>query len=104
MRKATLFLNVPNAKNFCFDFNSSKNRDNCFSSLILLKEFLQKNDIDLSTQDINSPENSEFVLFLDMPLQLPKARSKDKSFLTTVRWIFLEILERRMNSSSPRQE
>ena len=81
MRKATLFLNVPNAKNFCFDFNSSKNRDNCFSSLILLKEFLQKNDIDLSTQDINSPENSEFVLFLDMPLQLPKARSKDKSFL-----------------------
>jgi len=33
-----------------------------------------------------------------------KTYSKLPSKVTTVRWIFLEILERRMNSSSPRQE
>ena len=57
------------------------NRDNCLYPFYLLKtKFLEKG-YELATSDINSPSDSEVVIYNEMPKQLPPQNQFDKSYL-----------------------
>lgn len=47
--------------------DKSFSRDNCLYVFHLLREQLKKKGIDFGMQDVNLPEKSEFVLYIDMP-------------------------------------
>ncbi|NGZ67823.1 hypothetical protein G6Z92_12680, partial [Vibrio aestuarianus subsp. cardii] len=54
-------------KNEIFDLNNKKiNRDNYAFSHFLLKSNAKKNNIDISTSDLNSIEDSEFIISHDV--------------------------------------
>lgn len=79
--KATFYLenyfdNLP----FNID-NKLINRDNYAYSHYLLKKFFYEKNIDLSTYDINSIENSKIVIYNDMPKTLPNKEDIEKSYL-----------------------
>ncbi|MBT9151416.1 MAG: Alpha-(1,3)-fucosyltransferase FucT [candidate division WS2 bacterium] len=66
MAKATLFTSSFYLNNTQFDI-SDKIRDNCLYMFYLLKKRFEENGIDLSTQDINSPLESQFIIYNEMP-------------------------------------
>jgi hypothetical protein len=79
--KATFYLenyfdNLP----FNID-NKLINRDNYAYSHYLLKKFFYEKNIDLSTYDINTIEESEIVIYNDMPKVLPNEKDIHKSYL-----------------------
>jgi hypothetical protein len=57
------------------------NRDNCLYSFALLKKKFAENGYDLATSDIHAPEDSEIVIYNEMPKILPDSSQKSKSFL-----------------------
>lgn len=67
--KASLVIDY-HLNNAIFNLNDKNiNRDNYAYSVWLLKKQFQKVDVDLSTCDINSPEESNAVLYFDFPEQ-----------------------------------
>ena len=54
-------------KNNLFCINSPLNRDDCLLQYIELKNKLLKHEINISTYDINSIENSSIIIFLNAP-------------------------------------
>lgn len=83
MKKISFVVTDFFKNNRVFDLNDSvSNRDNCLYSFFLLREEFKKYGYDLSTQDVNSPEKSEYVIYNEMPRgRLPKENDKQKSFL-----------------------
>ena len=71
-------------KNIIFDINNKLNRDNCFFQFFVIKNKFLENGIDLSTNDINSINDSEIVIYNDMPKVLPNEENIKKSYL----WLF----------------
>jgi len=68
MTKATFFTSSFYLNNRQFDISDKiSNRDNCLYGFYLLKERFRKNGIDLSTQDINLPSKSQFIIYNEMP-------------------------------------
>lgn len=68
--------------NQLFDLNNKvTNRDNCTYPFFLLKEKFKKFGYDLSTNDINSIEDSEVIIYNDMPKVLPEKKHINKSYL-----------------------
>jgi len=68
MIPATFFTSRPYMGNKQFDASDKiSNRDDCLRGFYLLKKTLWEHGVDLSTQDVNPPENSVFILFNDMP-------------------------------------
>ena len=68
MIKATFFTSRFYLNNRSFDINDNiANRDNCLYSGYLLKEAFKKRGIELSTQDINLPSESQFIIYNEMP-------------------------------------
>lgn len=68
MKKATFFTTPFYLNNRQFEISDPNiNRDNCLYGFYALKELFGKYDIDLSTQDINHPEEAEFIIFNEMP-------------------------------------
>ena len=68
MIKATFFTSSFYQNNRQFDINDDiANRDNCLYAGYLLKETFKKRGIDLITQDINSPPESQFIIYNEMP-------------------------------------
>ena len=66
--KATFFTNKYYLDNKAFDLTDKiLNRDDCMYPNHLLRETFNKNGIDLSTQDINPPAESVFIIYSDMP-------------------------------------
>lgn len=66
--KATLFTSPYYFNNRLFDLSDKIfNRDNCLYGFYMLKKEFEKNGIDLSTQDINLPSESRFILYNEMP-------------------------------------
>jgi len=66
--KATFFTGPYSLKNRQFDISDTiSNRDDCLYGFYLLKKGLEKNGIDLSTQDINLPLESKFIIYNEMP-------------------------------------
>jgi len=81
MKKACFFVDNAYQNNRLFDLNNSiLNRDNCLFQFWFLKQEYKKYGYDLSTQDINSVEESQIVIYNEMPFELPK-NDIDKSYL-----------------------
>jgi len=82
MRKACLVVDNFYLNNRIFDLSDKiSNRDNClFFFNVLRAEFLKSN-IDLSTQDINKVNDSEIVIYNEMPRELPLINDIPKSYL-----------------------
>lgn len=82
MRKASYVVPEAFQKNAIFDLqNSGLNRDNCLLPHVLLKEAFFEKGFDLSTSDINGVADSEAVIYLDMPVELPAVEDTGKSYL-----------------------
>jgi alpha(1,3/1,4) fucosyltransferase len=74
MIKATFVVSSFYLNNRVFDISDEIfNRDDCLYGFYLLKEKLEEKDIDLSTQDINLPSDSQIIIYNEMP--------KDKNVL-----------------------
>lgn len=68
MIKATLFTSSFYLDNRQFDISDKiSNRDDCLYGFYLLKKRLEEKGIDLSTQDINPPQESQFIIYMEMP-------------------------------------
>ncbi len=82
MIKAAFFTSKPFLNNKQFNiFDKDFNRDNCLYPLYALKEGLKARGVDLSTQDINTLEESEIVIFNDMPDKLPTKKRGQRYYL-----------------------
>ena len=67
MKKASLVVNY-HLNNKIFDINDRNvNRDDCGYSIWLLREMLRDLGYDLATCDINSPNDSELIIYFDFP-------------------------------------
>ena len=68
MIKAAFFTGSFYLNNGQFDVSDIiSNRDNCLYGFYLLKKRLGENGIDLSTQDINLPSESQFIIYNELP-------------------------------------
>jgi len=68
MIKAAFFTGPFYLNNRQFDVSDKiSNRDNCLYGFYLLKKRFKENDVDLSTQDINLPSESQFIIYNGMP-------------------------------------
>ena len=81
--KATLFTNsfYFNNRQFYLDVEESEDADNFLYGLYLLKERFKHCNIDLSTQDINSPSESKFIIYNEMPRTRDILPNKDNYLL-----------------------
>jgi len=82
VNKACIVVPATYQNNKIFDLNDKIiNRDNCMYPFHLLKEKFKDISIDLATQDINSVEDAEIVIYNEMPNILPKREDVCKSYL-----------------------
>jgi len=57
------------------------NKDDCLYTFQLLRKEMQARDFDLSTSDLNRPEDSEIVFFNDMPRRVPEKKPGQRFYL-----------------------
>jgi alpha(1,3/1,4) fucosyltransferase len=82
MKKIAMVTSRYYERNRMFDLSNPKvNRDNCMYPSWLLKTKLAELGYDLSTSDINSIDESEWVFYNDMPERLPRESDRAKSIL-----------------------
>jgi hypothetical protein len=82
MRKAAFVVDSFYRQNHIFDASDTfLNRDNLLAPIHELKKKFAEHGIDLSTHDINTPEDSEFILYNDSPKSLPDPSFSDRSYL-----------------------
>jgi len=82
MKKASLVVSTPYQGNRIFDSSNLKlNRDNCLAPFHHLRKAFQDKGVDLSTQDINSINESDYIIYNDMPSELPERQRVGKSHL-----------------------
>lgn len=82
--KVSLIVDRPFQANRIFDFSAKNpiNRDEGVYPFYLLKEKLKTHGIDISTSDINQPEQADLVIAFDMPRNLDSFIDlKNKKFL-----------------------
>ena len=78
-KKATLYTSPFYLNNRQFDMSDEiSNRDDCLYGFYLLKKRLEEKGIDLSTQDINPPSESQFIIYNEMPKIIGNFPDKDK--------------------------
>ena len=68
-------------KNLIFDCESYLNRDNCFYPYFRLKQEFQMHKVVLATCDINDIDESQIIIYNDMPKILPEKNQISKSYL-----------------------
>tara|TARA_R110000744_G_scaffold22045_4_gene56628 strand:- start:1687 stop:2712 length:1026 start_codon:yes stop_codon:yes gene_type:complete len=84
MKKICLVISKYLQNNEIFNVDSKLNRDGIFDKYIKLrKEFLRFN-CELATSDINTIEDSDAIIYFDMPKNLPAQDKIDISFLVLV--------------------
>ncbi|PKP62139.1 hypothetical protein CVT91_00470 [Candidatus Atribacteria bacterium HGW-Atribacteria-1] len=82
MIKATFFTGPFYLNNRQFDVsNKISNRDDCLYGWYLLQKKFRENGIDLSTQDINPPSESQFIIYNEIPKIKNITPDKDNYFL-----------------------
>ena len=81
MRKASLVVPKRFQGNVIFDEKNSLNRDNIFHKYCELKKVFSKYNFDLSTNDINKINDSELIIYQDMPKKLPSQDKIKNSYL-----------------------
>ena len=84
MKKVSLVIAKYLQNNVIFDKNSRLNRDDIFDKYINLKSEFKRYGYDLSTNDINTIEKSDIVLYFDTPAILPEKEYVEKSYLILV--------------------
>jgi len=82
VKKACIVVQKSYQMNKIFDLSDTIiNRDNCMYPFYLLKETFKEYGYDLSTQDINTIDESDRVIYNEMPTILPKDKDINKSYL-----------------------
>jgi len=82
MKKVSIVVHKFYQNNRLFDLSDKiVNRDNCMHPFYILKNKFKELGYDLSTNDINSIEESVFVIYNEMPNVLPIKKYIDKSYL-----------------------
>jgi alpha(1,3/1,4) fucosyltransferase len=82
MKRACIVVSSVYQNNKLFDLsNSVLNRDGCLFGFYLLKQEFKKYNIDLSTSDINQPNDSDVVIHNEIPKDISKNIDKNKSYL-----------------------
>lgn len=82
MIKATLFVSPFYLNNRIFDMSDEiSNRDDCLHGFYLLREKLKDVGIDINTQDINLPSESQIVIFEEMPEDKDALQNKNNYLL-----------------------
>ena len=84
MKKACCVVPRYLQNNVMFDKKNSLNRDNIFNREIELKKEFEKYNYNLSTNDTNKIEDSEIILYFDMPKKLPSIDKISNSYLILV--------------------
>lgn len=79
MIKACLVVHKVYQNNQIFNPSSYLNRDNCLVFFHELKSQLKTYNIDLQTQDLNSPSECGLILFNEMPKNISDVEHPDKS-------------------------
>jgi hypothetical protein len=82
MKKACLVVSEPYTNGEIFNKENRRlNRDDCLLFFHLLRDEFLKRQVDLNTQDINSPDACETVIYNEMPSVLPREEDAGKSYL-----------------------
>ena len=82
MKKASIVVSKPYQQDKLFDLDDSIiNRDNCMYPFFLLRQKMAELGYILATQDIHSTEDSEIVIYNEMPQVLPRKEDIAKSYL-----------------------
>ena len=81
MKKVSFVVSKLYQPNILFDKNQTKFKVGSYKKYHQLYEFFLKNDYKIATNDIHKIDDSDIVLYFDMPKQLPKKVDKDKSYL-----------------------
>lgn len=82
MKKAAIVTTSYYGKNKLFDLDDPiANRDNCLYPFFLLRQKMKKQNINLATADIHLPQDSEIVIYNEMPSTLPSGGAIEKSYL-----------------------
>jgi len=78
LKKVSFVIEQSDNKNILFDKAQTKIwvRDNAFAKYHVLYDLFRKNGYDLATDDINSIEDSDVVIYRDMPKKMPLDRCK----------------------------
>jgi hypothetical protein len=79
MKKASLVIEAPFNNGAVFKrTDSALNRDNCLQFYFFLQDYFLENGIDLNTADINKPQDSEIIIYNEMPKNLLSGLPKQK--------------------------
>lgn len=80
--KACMVVSSLYQNNKIFDLcDSVLNRDNCLLGFHLLKQKFAKIGINLATSDVCRPDDSDIVIYSEMPKKVPNMHDKNKSYL-----------------------
>ncbi len=82
MKKAAIVTASYYGKDKLFDLSDPiANRDNCLYPFFLLRQKMLEQGIDLATSDIHLPNDSDIVIYNEMPSMLPSGSLIEKSYL-----------------------
>jgi len=86
MKKVSFVVDKIWQNNLIFDKNQMKIeiRDNALDKYYAIYDVFKKNDYDIATDDINSIEDSDIVLYMDMPKIKPLQRHIHKSYIVLI--------------------
>lgn len=84
MKKISLVISKYLQNNEIFNVDSKLNRDGIFDKYIKLREEFRKFNCDLSTNDINTIEISDVIIYFDTPKVLPTPDKISSSYLVLV--------------------
>lgn len=83
MKKVSYVVEKLYQNNILFDKNQTEIfvRDNSFDKYYILYEIFKQNRCEIATNDINTIEDSDVVIYNDLPSKLPKEKNIYKSYL-----------------------
>ncbi|MFT4326994.1 MAG: hypothetical protein ACMXYK_05820, partial [Candidatus Woesearchaeota archaeon] len=81
MKKVSFVAGKAFHGNTIFDKNQTKLKVGSFGKYHQLSDEFFDNGYEIATDDIHNPNDSDVVLYFDMPKQLPKKEDKEKSHL-----------------------
>lgn len=83
MKKVSFVVETLYQGNVLFDKGQTKisARDSAFAKYHILYDVFKQNGYEIATNDINTIEESDVVIYHDLPSQLPQKKDKHKSYL-----------------------
>lgn len=84
MRKVSFVIDKFYHNNLVFNKHKEINSVANLEKYHVLQDEFKSNGYEIATNDIHKPRESDVVLYLDMPHDLPKIEDRDKSFLLAI--------------------